>query len=127
MATALTLTPDEKERYIEIVRRRAQAVAPPLQQDERERLLVKAHEAAAQLKLRFGARRILLFGSLAHGAWFAPDSDIDLAVEGLDGPSYWQAWSLAEQILGDRQVDLVDVTEVSPSLRRVIEDDGISL
>jgi len=37
------------------------------------------------LKSRFGARRVVLFGSLAHAAWFAPHSDVDLAVEGLVG------------------------------------------
>ena len=43
----------------------------------------RIRETAAVLKSRFGVRRVILFGSLAHDAWFMPDSDVDIAVEGL--------------------------------------------
>ena len=40
------------------------------------------------LKTHFGARRVVLFGSLTYAAWFIPDSDVDLVVEGLVGDDY---------------------------------------
>jgi len=79
------------------------------------------------LKTRFSARRVVLFGSLAHAAWFMPDSDVDLAVEGLAGDDYWQAWRLVEEIIGDRPVDLIDIETVGESLQRAIQRYGVEL
>jgi predicted nucleotidyltransferase len=69
----------------------------------------------------------VLFGSLAHEAWFAPDSDVDLAVEGLASDDYWRARGLAEEIIGDRLVDLIEIETAGESLRRAIERYGIEL
>jgi predicted nucleotidyltransferase len=128
MPTALELSPDGWKRYLEAARRRP---APPeLTPDERrtrERLLERIREAAAMLKSRFHARRVVLFGSLAHAAWFTPDSDVDLAVEGLSGDDYWQAWRAVEEIIGDRQVDLVEIETVGESLKRSIQRHGVEL
>jgi len=88
----------------------------------RERLLKKASEAASVLKSRFGARRVILFGSFAHHAWFRPDADMDIAVEGLPVCNFWEAWKTVEEIIPDRPVDLVDmetaITALKPSIRR---------
>jgi predicted nucleotidyltransferase len=94
---------------------------------ERERLLDRIREAAAALKTHYGARRVVLFGSLAHAAWFMPDSDVDLAVEGLAGDDYWQAWRLVEEIIGDRPVDLIEIEMAGESLRRAIQRYGVEL
>ena len=69
---------------------------------------------------------MVAFGSLAHPAWFRPDSDVDLAVEGLDPRDYWQAWRMVEEIIGDRTGDLVEEA-AGESLRQAIERDGIDL
>ncbi|MGQ9554223.1 MAG: nucleotidyltransferase family protein [Anaerolineae bacterium] len=94
MATALELGREGWQRYLHERRRRA----PPklLPEQQREHLLAQARQAAAMLKSEFGAKRVVLFGSLAHGAWFTPDSDVDMAVEGLSGERYWQAWRAVE-------------------------------
>jgi len=84
MPTALELTREGWKSYIEAAwRRPAPAGLTPVEQHERERLLGRIREAATVLKSRFGARRVVLFGSLAHAAWATLDSDVDLAVEGL--------------------------------------------
>jgi predicted nucleotidyltransferase len=70
---------------------------------------------------------VILFDSLAHAAWFMPDSDVDLVVEGLVGDDYWQAWRLVEEIIGDRPVDLIEIETVSESLRRAIQRYGVEL
>jgi len=79
------------------------------------------------MKSRFGARRVILFGSLAHAAWYVPDSDVDLAVEGLAVDDYWRAWGLAEEIISDRPVDLIEVERAGEALRRAIARHGVDL
>jgi predicted nucleotidyltransferase len=128
MPTALELTRKGWKRYLETSPHRPVPPEPtPAEQRERERLLGRVREAAAALKSRFGARRVVLFGSLAHAAWFVPDSDVDLAVEGLIADDYWRAWRLAEAIIGDRLVDLIEIETAGESLRRAIERYGVEL
>ena len=108
MPTALELRREGWKPYLKDARR--QPTSPewtPGEERERGRLLDRIREAAAVVKTRFGARRVVLFGSLAHAAWFSADSDIDLGVEGLAGDAYWQAWRMVEEIIGDRRVDLI--------------------
>jgi predicted nucleotidyltransferase len=128
MPTALQLTPAERQSYIEGIRHRTDLLNKPLTPEEasaREQLLARVRLAAAEIRARFGVKRIILFGSLAHGAWswFSSDSDVNLAVEGLEGQAYWETW----QIIDDRRIDLVDVATASPSLRQAIEHHGVSL
>jgi predicted nucleotidyltransferase len=53
------------------------------------------------------------------------DSEVDLAVEGLSSAGYWQAWQVAEEIIGDRPVDLIELETASPSLLDAIEEYGV--
>jgi len=43
----------------------------------RDRAMLISRRIAGLLKKKYGARRAVLFGSLAHKAWFTPRSDID--------------------------------------------------
>lgn len=128
MPTALQLSREEWDRYIE--RGARVPTTSALTKDEeraRGRLLERVKAAAAALKERFKVRRVVLFGSLAHAAWYMADSDIDLAVEGLTPEDYWQAWELVEEIIQERPVDLIDIEIASDSLRQAIERHGIEL
>lgn len=128
MPTALELTREEWQPYIEAARRRpVLRELSPVEQQQREQLLTRIREAAAALKARFGAGRVILFGSLADAEWFRPDADVDLAVEGLAADAFWRAWRLAEEIIGDRRVDLVDTETAKASLLRAIERHGVEL
>jgi predicted nucleotidyltransferase len=128
MPTALELTREGWRSYLEAARRRpTPPEVTPAERRARERLLDRVREAAAVLKARYGARRVVLFGSLAHAAWFMPDSDVDLAVEGLAGDDYWRAWRLVEEIIGDRPVDLIEIEMVGESLKRAIQRYGMEL
>ena len=127
MATALELSRDGWKPYIDAARRRQ---SPHPTEDEsglRDELVGRAREVATVLKGDFGARRVVLFGSLAQNQWFGPHSDVDLAIEGVASSQYWDAWRVAEDILGDRVVDLVEIETAKQSLRRVIEQQGIDL
>ncbi len=128
MPTALELGHKGRKSYVEAARRRSAPhhMAPSIG-DEREQILVRVREVAAALKARFRAQRVVLFGSLAHKAWFVSDSDVDLAVEGLEGDAFWQAWRLAEEIIGDRPVDLIEIETVGDSMQRAIDRYGVEL
>jgi len=53
--------------------------------------LTEARKIAVLLGRRFGARKVILYGSLARGEEFDSRSDIDLAVLGL-GDGYYRAY-----------------------------------
>jgi len=127
MPTALELGRQGWQPYLKATRPQPVTELTPAEQQERERLLQRVREAAAAIKTRFGAERVVLFGSLAHAAWFVPNSDVDLAVEGLKGDDYWQAWRSVEEIIGDRSVDLVQLEMAGESLKRAVRRYGIEL
>ena len=128
MPTALELIPKGWRYYIEAAARRP---APPEltqeQEQEREQIVARLREVAAMLKSRFGVRRVILFGSLARKLSFTPGSDVDIAVEGLDTKKYWQAWKLAEEMIGDRPVDFVEIETAKESLKQAVQLYGIDL
>lgn len=128
MPTALELSRKGWKHYVEAASRRLEPVAVrPEVEETRKQLLTRVHKAAAALRSRFAVRRVVVFGSLTHAAWLIPDSDVDLAVEGLAPKDYWQAWRMVEEIIGDRPVDLVEIGSARESLRQAIERDGIDL
>lgn len=128
MPTALELTRKQWKPYIEAARQRpAPPGLTPVEQQEREQLLVQVRQVAAELKSRFKAKRVILFGSLAQADWFVPGSDVDLAVEGLTAGDYWQAWRLAEEIIKHRSVDLIEIEMAKESLRQAILRYGMEL
>lgn len=128
MPTALALSPEEWKQYVKSAQRRAEVPERSAEEHRSyEQILGRVREAAAVLKSRFGAQRVILFGSLALEAWFRPDSDIDLAVEGLDAQDYWKAWGVVEDLIGDRSVDLIALETVRPSLHESIRRHGIDL
>jgi predicted nucleotidyltransferase len=81
-------------------------------------LRAKLPEAAEILRSRFGATRVLLFGSFARGTP-RPGSDVDIAVVGVAGPDHFRAMSVLEPVLG-RPVDLVLLEELEPARRERI-------
>lgn len=128
MSAAFDLTPADLKRYRAAARRRAAARGlTPAEAAARDDLLKRVRGAAAVLKACYGATRVILFGSLAHEAWYVADSDVDLAVEGLAGDTIWRAWRAVEEIIGDRPVDLVEVETARESLRNAIERTGMPL
>jgi predicted nucleotidyltransferase len=126
MPTALELTREGWQPYLEGARERLASEAVTSEERQLYALLLdRVREVARLLRERFGARRVILFGSLAHGAWSVADSDVDLAVEGLSSAGYWQAWQVAEEIIDDRPVDLIELETASPSLLDAIENYGV--
>ena len=120
MPAALELTREQWQPYIEAARQQVKRPkVTPAEQNQREQLLKRIRQAATELKTRFKAKRVILFGSLADADWFTPDSDVDLAVEGLPPEVYWQAWRLAEDIINTRLVDFIELETAKESLRKL--------
>lgn len=93
----------------------------------RDRAWDVARRIATILKERFGATRVLVFGSLAHGAWFTPRSDIDLCVDGIPIEEFFHAEADVEEMASGFKIDLVDVRECSSGLLKQIEEEGLAL
>lgn len=128
MTTALELEREDWRRYKRGSSRRSESQELSFEEkQERDRLVARARELAKMLKEQFGVRKVVLFGSLARTSWFTPGSDVDLAVQGLETREYWRAWKLAEDVIGDRLVDFVELESVSDSLKRAIDRYGMEL
>jgi predicted nucleotidyltransferase len=122
MQTALELGRKGWERYLKSGRHKTpKTQLSPSEQKERNHLLRQIQKAADEIKLRFNVRRIVLFGSLAHEGWFVSDSDVDLAVEGMQGDDYWNAWRIAEDAVKDRSVDFIEIETTGTALRQAID------
>ena len=83
----------------------------------------KAHQIAAELVKKCGVGKVYLFGSLASGE-FSPESDIDIAVEGLPEEFYLKAFGLAGDIAAPAKVDPVLLETALPSLKECILKEG---
>lgn len=128
MPTALELTRTGWQPYIEAAQKRAtRSKLTPPERQEHERLLARVRKLAVALKAQFGVRRVILFGSLANPDWFSPDSDVDLAVEGLAAVDFWNAWELAEEMIANRPIDLIEIETAKESLRQAIQRYGLEL
>jgi predicted nucleotidyltransferase len=127
MPTALELTHEGWKSYLVSAHQRTVPEPTAAEAHMREHLLSRVREAVSVLKSRFGVRRVILFGSLAYTSSSASVSDVDLAVEGLAADDYWRAWGLAEEVINDRPVDLVEMERAGEALRRAIARHGVEL
>jgi len=77
-----------------------------------------AEQCASLLHERFGAKRVIPFGSvLGSGLWHM-GSDLDLAVEGVAPEAFFRAWSILRELLPPGlDVDLVALEQARGSLR----------
>ena len=71
------VSPGAMAAYRATARRRSEVERQQLA-ERRKRARQVAQCAAMLLKERFGATRVVVFGSLIHGYWYSRTSDIDL-------------------------------------------------
>lgn len=81
---------------------------------------------AHELVSRFGAKKVVLFGSLTRDD-FNKRSDIDLAVEGVAPVDFYRAVAFASGFSKVWKVDLVDMQDCSESLLQHILKEGVVL
>ena len=122
----IAIAPEVMARYRHSARAREMARTQETEQ-RRQAAWAVARQAARLLREAFGATRVVVFGSLAHGAWFGPQSDIDLAVEGVAPEAFWRAWTTLDRVDYAFVIDLIAIEEASDSVCAEIADQGIIL
>jgi len=85
-----------------------------------------ADALAKELKERFHASKVMLFGSVTR-ADFNQWSDIDLAVWGISDSDYYKAVAYTSGFSSVFKVDLIGAEDCSPSLLQHITQNGIEL
>lgn len=90
----------------------------------REQALEIAKRAEEILKTRFGATRVIVFGSARGDAPWHEGSDLDLAVEGMPRENFWDAHdALMDVVPNVLDFDLVGIENAPPELaRRILRD-----
>ncbi len=87
-----------------------------------------AHACARRLVQDFGASKVYLFGSLLEEDLVHHRSDIDLAVEGLEGKLYFKALSEVWALLpAGAELDLVLLERAWPGLAERVRREGVLL
>ncbi len=105
---------------------RQRQAARKVRSDARAQAIRDRLPAAKRLLMdRFGARRVVLFGSFARGDT-TERSDVDFAVEGLEHLGYFPAIAALTGLL-DSPVDLVELERAGSSLLARIELEGVEL
>ncbi len=123
--TALDLSREELKKYHprEAVRRRRAKTRVEVAK-RRRRAYAVALKAAKLLKTKFGAKEVILFGSLARRGGFTLYSDIDLAARGIPSDRYLTAMDTVLYLDADFKIDLVDIETCLPAMREEIEKEG---
>ncbi|GIK73088.1 MAG: nucleotidyltransferase [Chloroflexota bacterium] len=122
----LKLTPAKRTEYrAGIARRKAESLQKHTAHLARAWEVAKV--AAKVLREKYGATRVVVFGSLVHPARFHVRSDVDLAAWGIDERAYLRAVADVTALNADVLVDLVRVEEAAPSLLASIEQEGQEL
>jgi predicted nucleotidyltransferase len=85
-----------------------------------------ARRVARLLVQRYGARRVVLCGSLARGD-FRRGSDIDLAVEGVPAARFFQASAAAARAAGEFEIDVAPIESATQRYREGLSREGIVL
>lgn len=89
----------------------------------RQEALDRLDDLVAILVERFDADAVVLFGSLARGD-FGLESDIDLAVSGVPGARFFTAAAAVADAARPFRVDLLPWEDLTPAMRRVIDEEG---
>ncbi len=126
MPTTINLTPEKLAIYRATAQHRRAQEQPELDR-RREKAWTAARQAAQLLKEQFKARRVVVFGSLAHKSGFTRWSDVDIAAWGIALEDTFRAIGAVMDMKTEIEVNLVDVNTCRPSLLKIIEQDGVEV
>jgi len=90
-------------------------------------LWIFACNASDMLKKQFGAKRVLVFGSLVNKELFHLNSDVDLAVWGMDEKKYFRAVSQLISLNPEIKTDLIMGENAQNSMLTRIENEGVEI
>lgn len=126
--TALQLTYQERQAYqpAKAIERRKRSGAKHIQ-ERKQRAWQIARQAGHILREQFHAKKVVVFGSLVHEAWFTPWSDVDLAAWDIPVDRFFAAVAAITELSEEIEMNLVDPETCCPILRTVIERDGVTV
>lgn len=81
-----------------------------------------AKEVAQILGEKFGAKKVILYGSLARGKYFDSASDVDIAVSGIED-KYFKALSYTRD-LTKFDIDIRDYDQMPKEFKERIDKEG---
>lgn len=110
--------------YIKGYRERAENRKVKLKQ-LREHVLEETKKIASLLASRYNADLVVLFGSYAKGT-HRMNSDVDIAIQGIDSNDYWEAWAFVDQLTG-LSIDLRCLENFPACSRKLILKQGVIL
>ena len=83
-----------------------------------------ARRAAKLLKEKFGATRVVAFGSLLLQETFTPWSDVDIAAWGIPALDTFKAMGAVMDLSTEIDISLVDMATCKEPLKSTIEREG---
>lgn len=127
MPTALEMKPEEWRKFKpgrKIANRTAQG---KYLKERRAKAIELAQKASFLLRRQYGAKRVVLFGSLARTKAFSAWSDIDLAAWGIAPDKFFSAVAAVTGLSPDFKIDLVEPDTCREAVRISIEEHGIEI
>lgn len=106
----------------EIERRKAEEI-----ESIRRDAMDKAKKIAIFLKEKYGAKRVILFGSIVKSSYLHKRTDIDLLVEGIKSNDFLRAGADAWTISSPFDVDIVPVERADQYLLSRALEEGVEL
>lgn len=126
MSSVLDVTAEEMAVYRATARRRLTQAKHDVE-GKKIHAMQTARRVASVLKQDYGARRVVLYGSLARDRGFHSRSDVDLAAWGLEETLFYRIVSRLLDLDSAVEINLVMGEGVSPGLLTTIEREGIEL
>ena len=127
MTTALEMKPEEWRRFNPSKNIKAQRSLKEYLTDRREKALKVAKEAATLLREKFGAQKIVFFGSLTNEDAFSAWSDIDLAAWGIPPDKFFSAVAAISGLSLLFKIDLVEPDNCREAIKEAIYREGVEI
>ena len=127
MSTALEMKPEEWRKFKPGRRIATRAAHSKYLEERRVKALELAKKASFLLRQQYGAKKVVVFGSLAWTKYFSPWSDIDLAAWGIAPDKYFSAVAAVTGLSPDFKIDLVEPDTCREALRSSIQKYGLEI
>ena len=127
MSTALEMTSEEWGKFKPTKKIATRGGQSRLLAARRAKALELAQKASFILRQRYGAKRVVVFGSLARTKPFSAWSDIDLAAWGIASDKFFSAVAAVTGLSPDFKIDLVEPDNCREAIRDSVEKHGIEI
>ena len=127
MSTALEMKPEEWRKFKPGKKIATRADQTKYLEERRAKGLELAKKASFLLQQRYGAKRVVVFGSIANTKAFSAWSDIDLAAWGIAPDKFYSAVAAVIGLSPDFKIDLVEPDTCREAMRDSIQKHGIEI